>query len=74
MYNQTSAIRPIAFHQLGAVSGGNSTSSTLSNYGNACVTGAGAGGLLGGMVGGPAGVAVGGLVGCGLGMLLQAIP
>lgn len=61
----------LSLDDLASVSGGASTSSTLSNYANACVTAGGAGAFVGSFAGGLFGAAVGGLAGCGVGVILQ---
>lgn len=73
MYASSAATIPISLHELAALSGGKSSSSTMSDYGNACVTGGGAVGFAASFAFGLPGIALGGLAGCAGGMLLQAI-
>jgi|LakMenEpi03Aug12_release.lakeMendotaPanAssembly.Ray.scaffolds.fasta_scaffold124513_4 hypothetical protein len=73
MYASSAAAIPIPLHELAAISGGKASSSTMSDYGNACLAGGGAVAFAAAFTTGPVGIALGGLAGCAGGMLLQAI-
>jgi hypothetical protein len=72
MLNNSSLILPLSLDDLSGVSAGKSTSSTISDYGNACLAGAGAGGFVGSFFGLP-GAAAGAVIGCAGGLILQSL-
>lgn len=72
MLNNSGLILPLSLDDLSGISAGNSTSSTISDYGNACLAGAGAGGFVGSFFGLP-GAAAGVVIGCAGALILQSL-